>query len=144
MMNIEKSAQVILAHSGSSNHKDFVIGSIECGCFSCLKVFDPRIIKAWTDEGETALCPFCGVDSVLPDKVMDFDVEFLKDMHAEYFTEPTPDPVAKKLELITTAYLIMDMFNRHLLPEIPDDPFAQNISAAMYSLYQELLGKSTT
>ena len=38
-----------------------------CGCYYCLKVFNKSEIKEWTDNHQTALCPFCSVDSVLPE-----------------------------------------------------------------------------
>ena len=45
-----------------------------CGCFYCLKIFSPEDIKEWLvakDEGNlcdrygTAICPYCGIDSVI-------------------------------------------------------------------------------
>lgn len=36
-----------------------------CGCYCCLRVFLPSQIKRWTDNGETALCPYCEIDAVL-------------------------------------------------------------------------------
>ena len=38
-----------------------------CGCFNCLNTFPPSDIVTWTDFGETALCPHCDRDMVLPD-----------------------------------------------------------------------------
>jgi len=38
-----------------------------CGCFYCLAVFSPADITAWVGHEQTALCPHCGIDSVLPD-----------------------------------------------------------------------------
>jgi len=37
------------------------------GCFHCLKIFESKEIVSYTDQGETALCPFCEVDAVIPD-----------------------------------------------------------------------------
>jgi hypothetical protein len=37
-----------------------------CGCFCCMKIFRPSLITKWTDSGETACCPYCGLDTVLP------------------------------------------------------------------------------
>lgn len=37
----------------------------KAGCFSCLKVFDISEIGEWADLHETAICPYCHVDSVL-------------------------------------------------------------------------------
>lgn len=39
--------------------------SDSCGCYYCGKIFKPADIKEWTDDGWTALCPNCSVDSVL-------------------------------------------------------------------------------
>lgn len=37
----------------------------ECGCFYCLEIFNPKQITEWTDMGQTALCPYCDIDSVI-------------------------------------------------------------------------------
>jgi Zn finger protein HypA/HybF involved in hydrogenase expression len=38
-----------------------------CGCFKCLEIFDISEIKEWTDNDQTAICPKCNADSVLPE-----------------------------------------------------------------------------
>ncbi len=38
------------------------------GCYYCLSVFKVSKIKETTDNGKTALCPECGIDSVLSDR----------------------------------------------------------------------------
>lgn len=38
----------------------------QAGCYGCLEVFKPSEIRSWTDDGQTALCPRCGIDSVVP------------------------------------------------------------------------------
>ena len=58
----------ISAHRHSSAHRPEVERSSRCGCFYCLAVFPPSAIRDWIDEGDgsqTALCPACGIDSVL-------------------------------------------------------------------------------
>lgn len=37
------------------------------GCYRCISIFPPSDITETTDDGQTAMCPKCGVDSVLPD-----------------------------------------------------------------------------
>lgn len=49
-------------------NKHRIVGSTKCGCYSCLEVFPKGDIKEWTDKDETALCPHCGVDAVIPDE----------------------------------------------------------------------------
>ena len=42
--------------------------SRKCGCFYCLKIFYTKEIKEWIEEKsgeETAICPYCDVDSVI-------------------------------------------------------------------------------
>jgi len=53
------------AHTFSANHRQQIEASDLCGCFYCVKVFAPDEIQEWVDDGGTALCPKCGVDSVI-------------------------------------------------------------------------------
>lgn len=39
----------------------------EAGCYNCKKIFSVKEIKEYTDQGETALCPHCQTDAVIPD-----------------------------------------------------------------------------
>ena len=39
-----------------------------CRCFSCEAAVDPAEVRDWADGGETAICPECRVDMVVPDK----------------------------------------------------------------------------
>jgi len=53
------------AHAHSIHHKQELLSSSDCGCFYCSAVFAPQQIQDWTDDGDTALCPRCGIDSVI-------------------------------------------------------------------------------
>ena len=56
----------VLAHNHSSKHRAEVEASDMCGCFFCLNMFSPTEIVDWLKEGDgTALCPRCGIDSVI-------------------------------------------------------------------------------
>jgi len=59
----------ITAHKHSIRHRKEILESEECGCFCCCVVFNPSEINEWVDEiegqGQTALCPKCGIDSVI-------------------------------------------------------------------------------
>lgn len=39
-----------------------------CGCYHCVTIFDPREIQEYEHDlgGDTAICPYCGIDSVVP------------------------------------------------------------------------------
>ncbi len=38
----------------------------KCGCYFCIRVFDSKEVVEWRDNGNTAVCPNCEVDAVLP------------------------------------------------------------------------------
>ncbi len=53
------------AHRHSIHHRREVLQSELCGCFYCLRWLAPTQIEEWVDGGQTALCPYCGIDAVL-------------------------------------------------------------------------------
>ncbi|MBT9156796.1 MAG: hypothetical protein DDT37_01786 [Firmicutes bacterium] len=68
--------QLYIVHSRCSHHREHILSSERCGCFHCLRWFSPANIEEWIDEpgiddgervGQTALCPHCGIDAVLPE-----------------------------------------------------------------------------
>jgi hypothetical protein len=74
-------------HDKSDHHRGAVLSSTQCGCFYCLRTFPPAAIKEWVerDGGETALCPFCSVDSVLPGSEVDLTDAMLLSMQQRWF-----------------------------------------------------------
>ncbi|AST89968.1 MULTISPECIES: cytoplasmic protein [Sutcliffiella] len=74
------------AHRFSSKNRKSLEESNVCGCFYCLKIFSPALIEEWWDNEETAVCPHCGIDSVIGDS-SDFHItkEFLQEMHEAWF-----------------------------------------------------------
>lgn len=73
------------AHRDASLHRALVGRSKALGCFYCLRTFPPSAVEEWIDDGETALCPHCGIDAVLPDSV-DLSEAFLKAMNSRWFS----------------------------------------------------------
>ena len=59
---------ILVAHTHSSKHHEEIVASKMCGCFYCLRTFSPNDIVEWIDDGQCAMCPRCGIDSVLGDK----------------------------------------------------------------------------
>ncbi len=58
----------------------------ECACYHCCKVYQPSDIKEWTDKDDTALCPLCGVDAVLPIyEESEKEIEFLTKLNKYWF-----------------------------------------------------------
>lgn len=78
------------AHTRSIAHRDELLSSELCGCFYCLSVYPPANIREFIDEvdgvGVTALCPRCGIDSVIGSASgFPVDVEFLRAMRNRWF-----------------------------------------------------------
>jgi hypothetical protein len=69
----------------SKRNKVYIDASEKCGCYFCLKIFKPKDIKEWTDKGETAICPFCSVDSVIGDSTSKIESEFLEQASKYWF-----------------------------------------------------------
>ena len=83
------------AHKHSSLHEAEVKRSELCGCFYCTAVFPPTSIVDWIDDrnvpeqkvGATALCPKCGIDSVIGSASgYPISPEFLQAMEARWFS----------------------------------------------------------
>lgn len=54
------------AHRHSSNHRTELNLSELCACFFCRQTFSAADVEEWVeDDTGTALCPKCGIDSVL-------------------------------------------------------------------------------
>jgi len=80
----------IRAHRHSIRHREEILASKSCGCFYCCETFPSSQIAEWTDEwegvGQTAVCPRCGIDSVIgSESGYPVTREFLKEMHDHWF-----------------------------------------------------------
>ena len=77
----------IKAHQFSSNHRQQLLSDERCGCFYCLKIFSPKDIEGWVeDKLGTAICPYCGVDSVIGESSgYPITEEFLAKMKSYWF-----------------------------------------------------------
>ena len=60
-----------------------------CGCFSCLHVFPSEEVFDWIDDGETPLCPTCGMETVMPGIT---DPAELYELRARRFGRNGPPP----------------------------------------------------
>ena len=49
-------------------NRELISEATYCGCSFCKEVFTPDKIEKWVDGGETAVCPFCGMESVIGSK----------------------------------------------------------------------------
>jgi len=78
---------IVLAHKYCSNNKPMLLNDNLCGCFYCLEIFNPNKITNWIeDTNGTALCPFCGIDSIIG-KYSGYPITkvFLRKMNEHWF-----------------------------------------------------------
>ena len=76
------------AHKHTTDHRRDLERSDICGCFYCLQTFQATEIEIWLEEGSgTALCPRCGIDSVLgvASGYPAGELAFLNAMHGLWF-----------------------------------------------------------
>jgi hypothetical protein len=82
---MENEGELINAHKFSSKNKEYISSSETCGCFHCLRVFPASRVQEWVNEGVTARCPFCSIDSVLPSNMCDISAGLLQRMNEYWF-----------------------------------------------------------
>ncbi|QWG87394.1 cytoplasmic protein [Bacillus mycoides] len=74
------------AHRFCSRNRNSLEKDIICGCFYCLKIFNPEEITEWWDDDDTAVYPYCGIDSIIGEnsgfKITEM---FLNEMHKRWF-----------------------------------------------------------
>lgn len=59
-------------------------------CYYCCKRFESKLINEWTDKGQTALCPNCGVDAVLSEtERIVLNEEIISDAYDYWFRPPS-------------------------------------------------------
>ena len=85
-----------------------VLSSEKCGCVFCRAVYDAREVADWTNnlEGLTALCPRCGMATVLPDVLgIPLDYDSLKAMNLYAFGEDYMVEHPEALRLYCSRYI---------------------------------------
>jgi len=80
------------AHAHASGHRAELERGRSCGCFHCCSIFPASQILEWIDDddvdeqGQTALCPHCGIDAVIGDQSgFLLSRDFLEEMRARWF-----------------------------------------------------------
>jgi hypothetical protein len=76
----------VRAHTHAARHRNEIEKSERCGCFYCLQTFAPGEIRDWIGKDNTALCPRCGIDSVIGSASgFSLSEKFLRRMHSYWF-----------------------------------------------------------
>ena len=150
-MNTTTENDVIEAHRYSSDNKPALLKDSRCGCFYCLKIFDPKEIKEYLDDDNeldqygTAECPYCGIDSVIPESSgYPITEEFLKRMYRCWFGSGTGitliTPIGK-LELLKDGKPVA-FFHNSIDPNAELFPDVDEIQRLEYEYVSD--GKSHT
>lgn len=72
----------------AKNNRDELLQSPICGCYQCINFFMVLKITKWVDDGQTALCPHCGIDSVVATCISgEVGEEMLKDIRKYAFSK---------------------------------------------------------
>ncbi len=83
-------SELIRAQRCSINNRDDLMRSVSCGCYSCESILLANSITDWKleeDGGMTAICPFCGKETIVGDSsVYPMKKIFLQEMK-EFWTE---------------------------------------------------------
>jgi hypothetical protein len=89
----------VAAHKHCTQNRAELLASEVCGCSYCARIFPPSEIELWLsdlvsdgdlhnfgDSDDTAICPFCGIDSVIGSKAgYPINSEFMGRMRAYWF-----------------------------------------------------------
>jgi hypothetical protein len=72
-------------HKKSQRNRAQLAQAAVCGCFYCLSEYPFEQITKWTDNGQTAICPVCGIDAVIDFSSATANQELLRSMHERWF-----------------------------------------------------------
>lgn len=82
----ETEAQFKKLHTYSTHNRKLIAVSNKCYCFYCKAVLDRSEITDYADNGQTAICPKCGIDAIIADSIEEtVDEKIIADMHEYWF-----------------------------------------------------------
>lgn len=82
----EKESLFKKIHAYSSHNRKLIEASEKCHCFYCKGSIESSEIVEYTDQGQTAICPKCGIDAIVPDSIDDeIDDILISEMHEYWF-----------------------------------------------------------
>ena len=92
MDTMEEVFKIIKSDSDSTLHKlsihnrNLIMKGNDVGCFYCCNIYSKDLITDWIDyNDDTALCPYCGVDSVIS-RIENINfLDLLKKMKIKWF-----------------------------------------------------------
>lgn len=74
------------AHKLCNDNRKALSEAAKCGCFYCERIFDTKEVYEYVPRSDTAFCPHCGIDSLIPENdKYPITPEFLKLMNEYWF-----------------------------------------------------------
>lgn len=123
-----QSRQLSAIHSFASCNRDLVDASVSngemCGCFYCVNTFRASKVKKYVGKNaDRALCPMCGIDSVLPGCVISLSPYLLHVMRHAYFDHSLTSSQVKRRHSIMRKGLrkLTKTEKKVLMPDIYDN-----------------------
>lgn len=74
------------AADAAYQNREAIKASEYAGCYACLAIFKSSDVTEWIEDtgGDTAMCPKCEIDSVVPNPTL----KLLKEAQAMWFERP--------------------------------------------------------
>ncbi len=98
------------AHKYSYNNKKLLTRFTDVACFYCISFYTVAEIKEWVNKATTALCPKCGIDSVIPNPDNLLNESMLREMY-QYFFEHSIYSVKMKDGAIVDITDVDNLYN---------------------------------
>ena len=98
-MRERDSSYLGLIHRMSIQNRKAVESSEVCGCFCCITEFPSVDVNEWTDDDQTAICPACDIDSVLPGCIVTINEKLLEQMCERWFCTVVDPETAKEIDV---------------------------------------------
>lgn len=135
-------------HGASFENRNTVEQATLCGCFNCGYQFSPSILQEWDfwqdREGDTAVCPNCGIDCVLDNvacRDIPLDEDLLALMGCVYHSQTLEDDVLDELIAKFSCYVKPNESASRLSKRPYEEPFRYiDVPASEYEgLYDPFL-----
>ena len=71
-----------------NSNKQAILESSECACIFCLKRYEPKLVSKYSNTN-TATCYYCDMESVVPNKLLNYTDKMLLEMRNVKFDHIT-------------------------------------------------------
>ncbi len=143
--------QIKEAHKLITTNKQLLAESQMAGCYYCLEIYPAKEVEEFLEVENTALCPKCGIDCVLGDKI-DFPLnkEVLQELHNFWFSDRgwsifTEDKDSKKADVFVRNKMTKDdrkkmpwILELLVTPKFANDNLSQEEKLKLHSFIDDI------